>query len=249
MVRFPPLEALSLLIEFLSICDSSQTISKGISGYVDDPDGTSTTDVLRNALVVARRITGNANGSLGLHPAVYFYNERGKHSRFLFLGMVLLVSRKIKDNDGNFFKKFTASREKMEKFLIENKSLIGILLQNMSKQTRVSKMRDLYAFLIDRYQNEGQVKIEEAIEHLGARGRIIDITTAVQSTAFSDDVKSAMFVRKALGNAIKCSVCGGLLDPMKSVSYDHVTPVRAGGTGDPSNGDLVHPYCNQSVKC
>jgi hypothetical protein len=244
-----PIEALSLLIEFLSIADSTQTLTKSITSYEDDPDGSNTATVLRNALGVARRITGNSNGSLGLHPAVYFYNERGKHSRFLFLGMALLISRKMKDNDSEFFQKFTKSREKMEAFLIENKSLIGILLQNMNKQARVGKIRDLYMFLINGYLSGKNIKVEEAIEYLGARGRILDITTAVQNTSFSDDTKSALFVNKALTSAIKCGICNGLLDPTKSVSYDHVTPVRDGGTGDISNGDLVHPYCNQSVKC
>lgn len=244
-----PLDALSLLIEFLSIADSTQTLTRGIAGYEDDPDGSATVSVLQSALSVAKRITGNSNGSLGLHPAVYFYNERGKHSRFLFLGMVLLISRKMKDGDSGFFTKFTKARAHMEKFLVENKSLIGILLQNMSKQTRVSKMRDLYMFLIGKFAAGETVKVEEAIEHLGARGRILDITTAVSNTAFSDDTKSALFVKRALNSAIKCSICHGLLDPAKSVSYDHVTPVREGGTGDVSNGDLVHPYCNQSVKC
>ncbi|MET3472901.1 hypothetical protein ABIC78_003442 [Novosphingobium sp. 1529] len=244
-----PLEGLSLLIEFLSISDSTQTLTKGIAGYDDDANGSSTISVLKNGLSVARRITGNSGGSLGLHPAVYFYNERGKHSRFLFLGMVLLVSRKLKDNDSGFFAKFTKSRAKMETFLIENKSLIGIILQNMSKQTRVSKMRDLYMFLIDNLSDGQEVSVEQAITHLGGRGRILDITTAAQSTAFSDETKSALFVKRALDTAMKCNICHGLLDPAKSVSYDHVKPVRDGGTGDVSNGDLVHPYCNQSVKC
>lgn len=244
-----PLDALSLLIEFLSIADSTQTLTKGIAGYDDDPDGSSTVSVLQSALSVAKRFTGNSNGSLGLHPAVYFYNERGKHSRFLFLGMVLLISRKMKDNDSSFFAKFTKARALLEKFLIDNKSLIGILLQNMSKQTRVSKMRDLYMFLIEKFSAEEVVTVEQAIEHLGARGRILDITTAVNNTQFSDETKSALFVRRALSSAIKCSICQGLLDPAKFVSYDHKTPVREGGTGDVTNGDLVHPYCNQSVKC
>lgn len=243
-----PLEALSLLIEFLSISDSTQTITKGIASYEDDADGSATISVLKNALGVAKRITGNSNGSLGLHPAVYFYNERGKHSRFLFLGMVLLIARKLIDNDSGFFVKFTKAREKMESFLIDNKSLIGILLQNMNKQARVSKMRDLYQFLIDSFANENNVKVESAIEHLGARGRILDITTAAQTTSFSDETKSELFVKKALESSIKCSICQGLLDPTKSVSYDHIKPVRDGGTAEISNGDLVHPYCNQSIK-
>lgn len=243
-----PLEALSILIEFLCIADSSQTLTKNITNYNDDADGAETISVLQNALNVARRMTGDSHGSLGLHPAVYFYNERGKHSRFLFLGMVLLVARKLKDNDKSFFEKLTIAREKMESFLISNKSLIGILLQNMSKHTRVSKMRDLFAFLVSEYSSGNEVKVEAAIEHLGVRGRIFDVTTTPKGVQFSDETKSALFMKKALDSAIKCSICNGLLDASKSVSYDHVTPVRDGGRGDIGNGDLVHPYCNQSVK-
>jgi hypothetical protein len=244
-----PIEALSVLIEFLCIADSSQTITKSITSYNDDIDGSDTVSVLQNALNVTQRITGDSHGSLGLHPAVYFYNERGKHSRFLFLGMILLVARKLKDNDKSFFEKFTKARERTEAFLISNKSLIGILLQNMSKQTRVSKMRDLFAFLISEYSADRDVKVESAIEHLGVRGRIFDVTTVSKSPQFSDETKSALFMKKALDSAIKCSICNGLLDAAKSVSYDHVTPVRDGGAGSVENGDLVHPYCNQAIKC
>jgi hypothetical protein len=244
-----PVEALSILIEFLSICDSTQSLNRGITSYEDDQTGEATLGVLKGALVVAKRITGNTGGSLGLHPAVYFYNERGKHSRFLFLGMTLLISRKLKDNDPTFFGKFTKARKKMEQFLIDNKSLIGIMLQNMSKQLRISKMRDLYQFLIDKYSTDQAVRIEQAIEHLGARGRILDITSASGSVNFSDETKSALYVKRAIGSAMRCSICDGLLDPGKSVSYDHILPVRDGGVGGVENGDLVHPYCNQSIKC
>ncbi|MBZ6414324.1 MULTISPECIES: DUF262 domain-containing protein [Methylobacterium] len=243
-----PTDALALLVDFLFICDSSQSATNNIASYDDDEKGDKTITVLASALSVVNRITGNAHGSLGLHPAVYFYNEKGKHSRFLFLGMVSLISSKLKNNDSGYFKKFTISRRKMEDFLVENKSLIGILLQNMNRSVRIAKMKDLLEFLIDKYSKDREVKIEEVLEHLGARGRILDITTAATNVAFSDDTKSAIFVRRAIDTAMRCSVCSGLLDPAKSVSYDHKIPVRDGGTGALENGDLIHPYCNQSIK-
>lgn len=243
-----PVDALALLIEFLSITNANQTGIRPIELHEDDTDGVSTAAALRRAINVTRRITGNDRGSLGLHPAVYFYNERGKHSRFLFLGMVLLITETIINNDSAFYRKFTDGRKNMEKFLIDNKSLVGILLQNMNKRTRVSKMKDLLKFLVDKFSKGSSVSVEEAIEHLGARGRIIDITSAVQSTGFSDEVKSAIYVKRALDSAVSCAICGGLLDTHKSVSYDHLQRVRDGGTGNIDNGDLTHPYCNQSIK-
>jgi hypothetical protein len=243
-----PVEALGLLIEYLTIAGTTQAGgTKTIDKYDDDVAGIETTEILKKALQIVQRMTGNTSESLGLHPAVYFYNERGKYSRFLFLGMASLIAEKLRNNDDSFFKKFTSSRQKLEAFLMSNKSLIGILLQNMAKGVRISKMRDLFAYLV---ANSAQaiVEPEDAITHLGLRGRIIDVNTPQGPARFSDDTKSEIYISKALAGAITCSVCGGKLDPSKSVSYDHKTPVRDGGIGHPSNGDLVHPYCNSAVK-
>ncbi len=103
-----PLNALSILIELLTISASQYKTEKGktklktITDYADDEDGSGTKTVLALALKSLKRITGKEPGSLGLHPAVYFYNERGKHSRFMLLGMVSLIAQKSADNDPVF---------------------------------------------------------------------------------------------------------------------------------------------------
>jgi hypothetical protein len=243
-----PVDALSLLIEFLVISGSRDPKGKLIDDYAEDNTGDETIQVLKNSLEIVSRITGNSPGSLGLHPAVYFYNERGKYSRFLFLGMAMLLTERIRNNDSGFFKKFTAVRSKLESFLRAHKSLIGIILQNMGKAQRVPKMRDLLTFVIAESTAGRTVSPEAAIEHLGLRGRIYDITGVQTKPKFSDETKSMIFVRKALESALVCPICEGILDPNKSVSYDHVKPVRSGGIGEAENGDLVHPYCNTGIK-
>jgi hypothetical protein len=57
-----------------------------------------------------------------------------------------------------------------------------------------------------------------------------------------------VYVKEAIKNALHCPVCGGMLDPKKSVSYDHIQEKRKGGTGDPMNVQLAHPYCNTGYK-
>lgn len=243
-----PVDALSLLIEFLAIAGSRDQDGKVIEKYADDDSGTGTVAVLKNSLQVLNRITGNSPGSLGLHPAVYFYNERGKYSKFLFLGMASLIQDKLRNNDSNFFKKFTTARRRVEEFLIDNKSLIGIILQNLSKGQRIPKMRELFEFLVNKLQVEGEVKIEDAIAKMGLRGRILDVNAMQTTPHISDDTKSMLFVRSALGAALPCPICGGRLDPKKSVSYDHILPARQGGVGDINNTQLAHPYCNTGYK-
>jgi Protein of unknown function DUF262 len=244
-----PVDALALLIEFLAISGTRDPKGKSITDYADDTTGDETIKVLENSLEIVGRITGNSPESLGLHPAVYFYNERGKYNRFLFLGMAQLLTERIRNNDSEFFKKFTRVRPELEAFLMNNKSLIGIILQNMGKTQRVPKMKDMFEFTINRFDAGGrEITPEDFMAHLGLRGRIIDVVAATPPQHFSDDTKSAIFVRAALDAAIECPICHGKLDPNKSVSYDHIVRVREGGRGSVENGDLVHPYYNSGVK-
>jgi len=243
-----PVDALGLLVEFLSVGGTREKDGKTIEKYLDDHAGDDTVHVLKNSLQVLNRIAGNNPASLGLHPAVYFYNEKGKYSRFLFLGMVAVVQEKLRNNDAGFFKKFTAVRKELEQFLIDNKSLIGLLVQNLSKRQRVSTVRDLLELLVNELQHNKTLKIEDAIKSLGIRGRILDANFAQTSPHISDETKSMVYVRQAVTNALRCPVCGGILDPNKSVSYDHIAPVRSGGTGDHTNVQLAHPYCNTGYK-
>ncbi|WP_082596140.1 DUF262 domain-containing protein [Rhizobacter sp. Root16D2] len=243
-----PVEALSLLIDFLTISGSRQAEALTIDKYPVDETGEETLSVLRRSTEVLNRITGNSPGSLGLHPAVYFYTERGKYNRFLFLGMASLLAFHVRNNDGGFFKKFTRARVAVERFLVENKSLIALVQQNMSKAQRVPRMRMLFEYLIDTAAEEKQLIAEDAIAQLGLRGRILDINTLQSSAHFTDESKSMMFVTAALASALRCPICGGYLHPAKSVSYDHVIRRADGGTGDVSNGQMAHPYCNTGIK-
>lgn len=243
-----PVDSLSLLIDFLILSDQSHDGPKAIEDYVDDVDGSTTVEIIRRAIKVMRRVTGNDSASLGLHPAIYFYNERGKHSRFLFLGVIDLFAKKIINNDSNFFKKFTLSRSKIESFLSVNKSLIGILLQNTGKKVRVSRMREMFEFLTQEYSAGRSVSPEQMMLALGAKGRVFDITSNATSERFSDDTKSEIFLTGALKTAAKCPECDGLVYALKSVSYDHITRVREGGVGDAQNGQLMHPFCNSAIK-
>lgn len=243
-----PVDALSLLIETLTISGARNQEVKGIKDYINDEDGEETIQVLQNSISVIRRMTGNTAGSLGLHPAVYFYNERGKYSRFLFLGMLSLFTEKIRNNDSQFFRDFSKSRRKIEEFLLQNKSIIGIVLQNLGRTRRIPKMRDLFMFLVNNLKSGSNVTTEQAIEHLGLQGRILDVKAIQTSPKFTEDTKSMIFLQSALAGAVRCAICDAYLDPGKSLSYDHILRRAEGGTGDASNAQLSHPFCNTGIK-
>jgi len=65
--------ALQILIEFLLFANQNQEKNPvSVDKFDDDEIGEGTQEVLRRAIRLAKRISGNDSGSLGLHPAVYF---------------------------------------------------------------------------------------------------------------------------------------------------------------------------------
>jgi hypothetical protein len=244
-----PVDALGLLVEMLSIAGTRQHGVKSIEQYPEDSTGEGTISVLKNAYEVLSRISGKDSGSLGLHPAVYFYNEKGKYSRFLFLAVVSIIQEKLKNNNSEWFKQFTSARASLENFLLDNKSVIGMLIVNLSKGQRVSKMKDLIELLVSEFKTPGtEVTIEQAIASLGLSGRIVDVRSITKSPVISDDTKAAVYLRDALPKALHCPICNGLMEPKKSVTYDHILRVRDEGSGDMDNVQMAHPYCNSGYK-
>src|SRR4029077_4771044 len=132
-----PVDAQALLVDFLAIASARRATPRVLNNEQNDEDGTETLNILAWSKAVASRMTGNQPESLGLHPAVYFYNERGVHARHLFLGVVTLIAEKLRNNDGTFFKKFTSVRRDVEKNLMTHKALITQLFANVNQRTRV----------------------------------------------------------------------------------------------------------------
>lgn len=241
--------ALQALIDLALIATRNQQgIPKGIYDTNNDTDGMETISVLTKTLALVRRVTGNDSGSLGLHPAVYFYGPTGRHSGPMFMGTMTLVGRKLANNDSTFFQKFTAIRSKLEDILVSKKDLIATILQKHVSPKRVDKYAEFMDSLI-KYLYDNNIPSDlELVTMSGPDGKIIVGSGIDSPRDFSDDVKSEAFINTALSSAIKCPICGGYLDTEKSVSYDHVVRAREGGLGHSTNCHLTHPYCNQSVK-
>lgn len=197
---------------------------------------------------LASRITGNGNGSLGLHPAVYFYGPSGQHQSPMFMGTALLIKKKLLNNDPTFFKKFTLCRARLEDTLVEHKKIVAAILQGFLSKGRVEKYAMFLDSLVERLAENINITEEEIVEISGLSGKIFVGSAPNADQLFSDNVKSETFIRKALDSSVKCSICKGFLDPTKSVSYDHIKRRRDGGGSGKDNCDLTHPYCNQSIK-
>jgi hypothetical protein len=241
--------ALETLIELNLISNRDQLNRPAkLNDTEDDENGSLTIDALRKTDRLAGRITGNDDGSLGLHPAVYFYGPTGRHSGPMFMGTVTVVARKLVNNDKSFFKKFSSVRASLEELLIENKELIATILQKHVSPRRTSSYASLLEQLVSKLSDGVVVDQAELVRMAGLEGKIIVGTEEVTGKKFSDDAKSATFIRVALASAVKCQICSGYIDAEKSISYDHVRRLEDGGSGSAQNCGLTHPYCNQAVK-
>lgn len=243
-----PVDALKTLIDLFVIVEGSTDTKNTIKKLADDSDGSETLALLKKSLKVANRISGNSHGSLGSHPAVYFYNERGKHSRFLFLGVFRAVAEAVRNNDKHWFKKFTQKRKEIERTFIERKSLINQGLANVSSLQRVDRVCRLLKALVVHFQTETEVSDTFVLEKLGLKGVAGQLNIIDAPKGFTSDVKSAVYLQTAIESAPTCAICGGYLHVIKSVSYDHIQPSSKGGKGDLSNAQMVHPFCNTGLK-
>ncbi|MBD8533075.1 MULTISPECIES: DUF262 domain-containing protein [unclassified Massilia] len=241
--------ALQVLIELMLVaCRDQSGKPKTVVEMADDGDGSTTVNVLNRTLALIRRITGNDQGSLGLHPAVYFYGPTGRHSSPMFMGTAKLLAKKLVNNDRNFFKKFTQVRVSLETLLIEHKDLMATILQKLISQKRADKYAELLDQIIEALAKGNSVTDGDIVTFAGLDGKVVTGNTDADGTRFSDDAKSEAFIRVALASAVKCPICEGYLDLPKSVSYDHGVRVQDGGKGSAKNLQLTHPYCNQSIK-
>ena len=241
--------ALKVLIDVILISiRNHQSEPKQVSDTASDSNGDETIATLKKALKLAKRITGNDKGSLGLHPAVYFYGPSGRHSGAMFMGTLLLIRSKLLNNDDYFFKKFTAIRGKLEIILIEQKDLIATILQKLISNKRDSTYASMLDKMILDLYNQMPVNPESIVIMAGLDGKVITGKNIDTGKNFSDDTKGEVFIRSALKSALKCPICDGYIDAEKSISYDHIIRVEDEGTGHVSNAQLTHPYCNQSIK-
>lgn len=241
--------AIQILIEFLMVANRPQQgIALPIDKSHDDVDGETTVEVIKKSIKLASRITGNDNGSLGLHPAIYFYGPTGRHSSPMFLGTIALINDKLINNNKAFFDKFTKVREQLETVLIENKDLIAAISQKHVSQKRVDVHCQLLDSIINKLNDGEIVTQDDLISFAKLEGKLITGDYKNTSSRINDDQKSKTFIKTALTSSIKCPICNGYLDPNKSISYDHIKRVREGGDGNADNVQLTHPYCNMSIK-
>jgi hypothetical protein len=213
-----------------------------------DTDGTRTIECLKNTKRLIYRISSGYSSSLGLHPAVYFYSATGRHQPTSFLAAVNLM-KEFERKD--YFATFTAHRRRFEDFLIKYKDFPNQVVVNSGSGIKgYAKLEQLFAEILKQIENgkdeAGVIDALSADERFKFL-RVTEPTLATKRKGFNTDVKSAAFLKDALPEAVRCSMCNCHIHP-NAMTVDHAENRRDGGTGSLANAQLAHPYCNSTYK-
>lgn len=212
----------------------------------NDEDGSDTVSHLKKTLKVIRRFTTTHPSSLGLHPAVYFYSEKGRYQPTAFMAWVELIKEFEKNHQ---FDRFIGIRDNLEEALIQYKFLTNqVTVKYGSGLKGYRQLKDVYTKMIDLVAEE--CPIDEIDSRLSQEYPYLNIAykgDQSKNADFNGNTKSEVFLKSALENASKCRICGGYIH-INSISIDHITRKQDGGVGVADNGQITHPYCNSTYK-
>jgi len=213
-----------------------------------DADGTATIEYLKKTKTLTYRISSMYPSSLGLHPAVYFYSATGRHQPTSFLAIVRLM---MEFEKRDYFAAFSKHRRQFEDFIIKYKDFPNQVVVNSGSGLKgYVKLEQLLSEILNQIEKgkdeagilEG-LSADKRFEFL----RVTQPTLATKRKGFSTDVKSAVFLKDALDNSVRCRICDCHVHP-NAMHVDHVEPQRDAGTGSLSNAQLAHPYCDSTYK-
>lgn len=237
-------QTLPLIFDFVNLANGI----KSESTQQPDLTGEMTLKYLKACRKIANRISGNHASSLGLHPAVYFYSATGRYQQTAFLATVSMI-RSFEER--NYFREFTSIRERFESFLLKYRIFVNqITVKYGSGAKGYVRLQELQEFLVGKMVNGLD---DESLLQVLTSEPDFSFLQPVEAPAggygkdFSLGSKSAIFLRDAMKDPLRCGICRGLIH-RNAISIDHKQRVADGGLGDPDNGQLTHPYCNTTIK-
>ncbi len=237
-------QTLPLVFEYVNLVNGI----KADNPPVEDATGEATHAMLKTCKKIVDRISGLHASSLGLHPVVYFYSTTGRYQPTAFFAVVVMIDEFEK---ANRFNDFISVRKKFEEFLLTHKLLVNqVTVKYGSGLKGYARLKQLFVFLID--QLLARKTDEEIIKHMAVSPEFSFLQPSEKEQIgygrdFNGDAKSAVFLKDALKEPLRCGICGGLIHK-NAISIDHITRRADGGLGTADNGQLTHPYCNTTVK-
>jgi len=237
-------QTLPLVFEFVNLVNGVKSDSK----IVADTTGDDTLRFLKNCKAIVNRLSGTHPSSLGLHPAVYFYSSAGRYQPTAFMAVIAML-QEFEKNDR--FRDFTKVRRLFEEFLLKHRRLVNqVTVKYGSGAKGYARLHQLLSWIVEQFvagANEIKIIAEMANHPDFSFLQPAERDELIASADFGKDAKSAVFLRDALKDPLRCGICQGLIH-RNAISIDHIVRKSEGGKGEPDNGQLTHPYCNTTIK-
>ncbi len=233
--------SLSLIFDLVKL--SNDVAEKEVD---EDVDGKKTIEYLKNTNKIIRRFTTQHPSSLGLHPAVYFYSEKGRYQPTAFMAWIEMIKEFEKHSS---FNDFIDNRKQFEEFLIKYKYLTNQVTTKFGSGLKGYKqLKELYleAFGLVKSGNDYE-KIATKLKSLYPYLNLDYFGEQPKTSDFNSNTKSEIFITEALKTAPRCKICEGYIH-VNSISIDHIDRKQDGGKGVKENGQITHPYCNSTYK-
>lgn len=248
---------LPFAFDLTNLCNNVPLPERADTKRIGDPresdeDGVETVAFLKAVRRRIRMITTKEAGSLGLHPAVYFYAMSGNFLPNAFLATAEFAKRL---SDERKFDLFTKHRREFEDYLFQNKIFISLTVTKLGSGARsLGRLSDLFWRIFERFAS-GKSADEISQELFSS----VDFAYLTQAKApppriirgktgkMSGSTKSAVMMREGYANVNRCAICGAAVH-FRSSTVDHIERREDGGSADMSNGQIAHPYCNSGFK-
>lgn len=189
--------------------------------------------------------------SLSLVPLFYWYNHKGQYARGLFYGFVYWLLAGSKEDVISRKLVFSGNRDRFEHLLFYLKPDIATLQEKGGAGLKSTKLTAEFfqAFLSLLCQNPSMTVDELSEEFFEVLQRYARVKKAGNKTKlsrlYSTSDKSEINIRKLFENAIRCHICGGVVNLQSGLQYDHVKDYAISHETDPDTGEPTHPFCNR----
>lgn len=227
--------------------------NKRVDGPIDaDLSGEKTVSFLKLVRRKVEWITTKDAGSLGLHPAVYFYAMSGNFMPNAFLATVQFVERLKTRKQLN---DFILARAAIEDYLFKNKNFISLTVTKLGSGSRsLGRITDLFWMVFVGFSDgKSEDEVTDSLyndpnfSHLLVTKSPPPRTNIGKTGKMSGSTKSAVAMKSGYETITRCAICNAGIHFL-STSVDHIVRRQDGGAADMGNGQLTHPYCNSGYK-
>lgn len=207
--------------------------------------------IMERTLTVFDHLTGDSNNplSLSLVPLFYFYTNIGRYVRSSLYGFITWLMSGSQENIRIRKIIFSAHRGRFE-HVIFSKDVASAITRRVGSGPRaidatVKFYQELLELLV---HTSSGIETEEFRSQL--KPIMTQLTASIQKQTvgkgrrFTSNQKTTINLREIFKSALRCELCGGILDLRMGTQYDHAIPFSDSKITDVKQGRPTHPFCN-----